>query len=86
MTKRKYPSSNTTKVPRKEWIGKIIQITKSGMFNIVSGSPAYSAELFKGQKLKVVGVQQGNWLLCKLLHDVYFRTEPGIQMSELERE
>lgn len=86
MRKKKYPSSNSSKVPRKDWIGKTIQITKSGMFDIISGSPAHSVELFKGQKLKIVGVQEGNWLLCKLLHDVYFRAEPGIQMSELERE
>ena len=73
------------KVPRKDWIGKTLEVTKDNVFGIISGSSAYSLNLFKRQKLKVIGVQSRNWLQCKLLDSAKFKQEAGIQMSEFER-
>ena len=73
-----------SKVPRKDWIGKTLEVTKDSIFNIISGASAYSLNLFKGQKLKVIGIQAGNWLQCKLLGSAAFKQEAGIQMSEFE--
>ena len=75
----------SSRTPPKTWIGKTLEVKKNGIFGIVSGSSAYSLNLFKGQRLKVVGVQSGNWLRCKLLDITKFKQRPGIQMSEFER-
>jgi len=73
------------KLPDKRWVGKIIEITKSGYFAVIEGSPAYSIYLHKGQRLKVIGRQEGNWLRCKLISSGYGKIQPGVQMSEFDR-
>jgi hypothetical protein len=72
--------------PSKKWIGKILEIKEDGVFGIISGSNAYSGNLFKGQRLEVIGVQEGNWLRCKLLSSALFKEEHGIQMSEMQQD
>lgn len=74
----------SSKTPPKSWIGKTLEVKKDSIFGIISGSSAYSLNLFKGQRLKVIGTQSGNWLQCKLLSEARFKQEVGIQMSEFE--
>jgi len=65
-------------------VGKTLEVTADGSFNIITGSEAYAGELLKGQKLEVVGVQEGGWLQCKLISPATFYARPPVQGSDAE--
>ena len=72
-------------IPNIQWIDNIIEITKDTTINIIKGSSAYSANVFKGQKFKVVGRQEGNWLQLVSLDNLKFELQAGIQSPEYDR-
>ena len=66
-----------------EYVGKIFEAKENTLIAVIKGE-AHSADVYKGQRFLVDHVFGECWLVCTMIDEAAFKTEPGYETLESE--